>query len=56
MADLFHREPNVYTRLLQVRMCISTDNSPAAAFQKNLFAEPPLDDGDRPKLAGQFRH
>ena len=33
-------------RLLQLRMCISTVNSPTAAFQNNLFAEPPLDDAD----------
>ena len=37
MIDLFHHEPDVNIRLLQLHMRISAVNSPAVAFQKNLF-------------------
>ena len=55
MVDLFHRKPDVYNSC-QVRMRISAILTP-----QRLVAEPPLDsggvdNGDRPKSAGEFRH
>ena len=56
MIDLFHCEPDVCIRLLQLRMHISAVYSPEAPFQDNLFVESSLDDRDRLKLADAFRH
>ena len=49
MVDLFHHNPDVYIRQLQVRMPIAAINSPAACSRSLPLDLGGVDDGDRPK-------